>query len=147
MGSALYLPFQRLDYYEYKEGNKDLFLISKIQVYLQLGETLVCREKNPSIPMNEFSIELHFDVLSNGTEPVDPFTIETKILIGSNVNYTGVVTDVASKINDIRNQVKKRLTDLKTDFFIVDSRLYLTDGSESGQVTNTIKGDNTIVIV
>jgi len=149
MGPELYMPFQRLDYFRYKESDKDLFIDAKIQVYLQPNEILVCRELNPVIPIDEFSIILHYDVKIPNPDPANsaPFKIETHIKIGSNVTYQGIVTDEASKINDLRNQIKKRLKDLNTDFFVVKSIVYETDGSESGQVANTISGDNNIMII
>jgi hypothetical protein len=149
MANDHYKPSQQLKF-RYNETTKDLFIVSLISVELERSESLDPREVNPSIPSGQYAITLHFDTLTSGSLPgMYIYKTEAPVKIAQNVTYQGPVYDLASKINDIRQQIAAMLSSLPVNerYFTCTVIVYAPGGNEGGQKTTTISQGGDIEIL
>jgi hypothetical protein len=150
----MYMPFQRLDSYEYHEKESFAYIVESMNVYLRYGEYLECREKEPFIPVGAYSIDLHFDV--KGTGVVDTSYLcepgPVLIRIEPRMIYTVPASSAEDvKAADIQGKIGDRLiisrNPLTYSVFTVRAIIYPPAGYNSVPVTNTISQGGEVVIV
>jgi hypothetical protein len=154
MPEFMYMPYQRLDNYEYKESTSILSIVESLNAYLRYGEYLECQEKDPVIPAGSYSIELHFDVKGKGVENTSYLCEPQPVLIAIEplMPYSKPVpvTDSAKK-SDVKGKLTERLktsiNPLLYTTFSVRAIINPPVGYTSVPVTNTISKDDTVVIV
>jgi len=139
-----YLPHQVL-VYQYDQTKGITSIKSSLQVYLKAGETIEIQEPLQLTPCN-FYLELW--VIPDKNHAVD-YLWESEKLIGisNKVLYNPATTQQADRYPFVRAEVNNLLNLYHSTFFNVTTVVTLQSPGTGGQVSNTISGSGSIVIL
>lgn len=140
-----YLPFQRLDLYNYDESAGKTFIKSSLKVYLHARENI---QIVGPVTINPTTFYISLKVVQDLSQLSD-YQWESEIMIeiidGS--LYNPANTPTANKVPIVRLAISQKLNFNNAAYFFAEAEVFKPDTKSGGQVTNTISQSGTIEIL